>query len=127
MRPQRKEYRKLINSRQWRDARAAAMLRAGFLCEDCRNKGYVSRATEVHHIRPVEWCHDAESAERAMFDMNNLVALCRRCHTERHRELFSHDAKKRKEREQQRNDAAYNRLFGTDDDEGAYFFRPLPP
>lgn len=84
-------YRKLIQSTRWRRLRADALHRACGLCEDCKARGVVRAATEVHHIEPVERGVSAAAMERLMFDPRNLVALCHGCHANRHAELMSHN------------------------------------
>lgn len=52
------------------------------LCEDCLDKGKVTPATDCHHIRSpfrrgeIEW--------PLLLDYNNLRALCKECHGNRH-------------------------------------------
>lgn len=106
-------YRKMINSARWRDTRKQAMRRAEYLCEDCQLHGRVTLATEVHHVRPVEWAHTDRQREALMFDLRNLVALCHECHRTRHRTLGSHNTAARAERARIETDAMYNNLFGT--------------
>lgn len=84
-------YRRLIQSTRWRRLRADVLHRACGLCEDCRARGVVRAATEVHHIEPVERGVSAAAMERLMFDPRNLVALCHGCHANRHAELMSHN------------------------------------
>jgi len=48
------------------------------LCEDCDAKGMTTPATEVHHIISIQ-----EDPSKRL-DINNLVALCTRCHEIRH-------------------------------------------
>ena len=48
------------------------------LCEDCDAKGETTPASEVHHIIPIS----IDSSKR--LDVNNLVALCTKCHEARH-------------------------------------------
>ncbi len=48
------------------------------LCEDCFSNGVVSPCTEVHHKVPV-------SVDRSLrLEVDNLVALCSKCHEARH-------------------------------------------
>lgn len=84
-------YRRLIQSTRWRRLRADVLHRACGLCEDCKARGVVRAATEVHHIEPVERGVSAAAMERLMFDPRNLVALCHGCHANRHAELMSHN------------------------------------
>ena len=48
------------------------------LCEDCEAKGVTRASAEVHHIVPIS----ADPSKR--LDINNLVALCKKCHEARH-------------------------------------------
>ena len=48
-----KDYRRLIHSNRWIKLRRAK-LTACPLCEDCKETGRITPATEVHHIKPVE-------------------------------------------------------------------------
>lgn len=106
-------YRKMINSARWRDTRRRVMQRAGYTCEDCKLHDRVTLAVEVHHVRPVEWAHTDSQREQLMFDMRNLVALCRDCHRERHRTLGSHKPAAMAERARIESEAMYDQLFGT--------------
>lgn len=102
MREHTQHYHKMINSGRWRKLRAACIARDRGLCQDCLAVGRVVRATEVHHIEPVEWAGTEGGRERRMFDAANLVCLCRDCHHARHRELQSGNAEARKLRQIER-------------------------
>jgi len=43
------------------------------LCEQCQSEGRLMLAQEVHHIRPL--------ADGGTHDENNLMALCKSCHS----------------------------------------------
>lgn len=62
------------SSRAWRRLRAAVLERDDYRCQtpDCP-----ATATEVHHVVPV-------AQGGAMFDVANLVSLCRACHLDKH-------------------------------------------
>lgn len=45
-------YYALINTERWRRLRRAKLSRDP-LCEDCKAKGIIRAATEVHHVTPV--------------------------------------------------------------------------
>ena len=47
------DYRRLIHTARWLRLRRDT-LTAHPLCERCQVDGYVTPATEVHHVRPVE-------------------------------------------------------------------------
>ena len=43
------------------------------LCEECRKEGRLTKATEVHHILPLD--------HGGTHDESNLMALCKPCHS----------------------------------------------
>ena len=51
------------------------------LCHDCWENGREEPSRDVHHIIPIR------DAPHRRLDVNNLVALCKKCHSDRHREL----------------------------------------
>jgi 5-methylcytosine-specific restriction endonuclease McrA len=69
--------------RRWRDA---VLLRAGYLCEECRRYGRTDRhglpvrATTAHHIK------HREDYPELQYDVNNGRALCEACHNKAHPE-----------------------------------------
>lgn len=65
---------------RWQRARAAALRRDLYLCQDCRAAGRMVAAEMVHHIVPLE-----VDRSRAT-DLGNLVSLCDACHNRRHPE-----------------------------------------
>ena len=69
-------HRQFFNSDAWRRTRLA-FLAEHPLCQDCEAAGRLTPATEVHHV-----AKRADAPERA-FDMDNLRALCRSCHSVR--------------------------------------------
>lgn len=66
-----REYRRYLRSDEWRRNRQPALERAAGLCEDCGARTDL----DVHHRT-----YARKGQERA----EDLVALCRRCHKERH-------------------------------------------
>ena len=78
-----KDYRRLIHSNRWIKLRRAK-LTACPLCEDCKETGRITPATEVHHIKPVEDALNLADKESLMFDIHNLRALCHDCHVAAH-------------------------------------------
>ena len=59
----------------WEHCRAAYLL-AFPLCADCQAYGRVTAAREVHHLLALR-----DGGER--LDWDNLMALCKRCHSKR--------------------------------------------
>ena len=57
---------------KWRRLRAR-FLNDHPLCEQCRLNGKYTAATEVHHIKPL--------ADGGTNDEQNLMALCKSCHS----------------------------------------------
>ena len=60
------------------------MKRARYLCEDCLKRGVYTPAKEVHHIEELTPANIHRPEITLNFD--NLVALCKNCHKERHSE-----------------------------------------
>lgn len=97
------EYRRIITGKRWQTLRGMKMLKNaidnGGFCEQCV-KDYIAggrrprRATEVHHIVPIESAHTREEMEALAYDENNLICLCSECHHEAHRWLGKEHIKK---------------------------------
>lgn len=84
-------YIKLINSTRWRNLRLKKLQRQPLCeCDECKNHGKITPATEVHHIVPVESVTTIEQMEVLMFDFNNLMSVSHECHARIHQEMFSH-------------------------------------
>jgi 5-methylcytosine-specific restriction endonuclease McrA len=90
------EYRRIITGKKWQELRGIKMLKNaidnGGFCEQCVKNYFVGgprprRATEVHHIVPIESAHTRAEMEALAYDENNLIALCSECHHEAHRQL----------------------------------------
>ena len=64
------------HSPAWRHLRVQALRRDHYLCQECLKKKRIKKATEVHHIKPLE-----DHPELAL-DLDNLTSLCWRCHEE---------------------------------------------
>jgi len=65
-------YQEYLRHPRFRAIRITVMMRAGGVCEDCKEKP----ASEVHHLRYPKW---------GTFDVpENLVAICHSCHCKRH-------------------------------------------
>lgn len=82
-------YIKMISSKEWKRLRLMK-LRNNPLCEQCKSNGVVVPATEVHHIIPVESVVGESQMYALMFQYNNLMSLCHACHSDIHRQMFSH-------------------------------------
>ena len=71
-------FHRVLLSAKWARVRRAKLQAAGWRCEGCGRPG----ALEVHHIRPLH-------RGGAPFDLSNLQALCRACHTRIHARQLS--------------------------------------
>lgn len=72
---------KCYSNTAWRKMRET-YLHEHPLCEDCLAKGKVTAATDVHHIRSP--FRKGEVNWMMLLDYNNLAALCKECHGNRH-------------------------------------------
>lgn len=75
-----REYDPFYDSQRWKRARAAALLRDGYQCRECRRYGRTRQADIVHHVQHVEDRPDLA------YRLDNLVSLCRECHNKQHPE-----------------------------------------
>jgi 5-methylcytosine-specific restriction protein A len=71
---------KFYNTPRWKRLRALKF-RENPLCEKCLAKGLVRQTEEVHHIIPTNIQHPDEDL---IYDYDNLISLCKECHTEAH-------------------------------------------
>lgn len=58
--------------RMWRKIRSGFIAKHP-LCEECKKAGRLTKATEVHHILPL--------SRGGNHDADNLMALCKPCHS----------------------------------------------
>lgn len=96
-----KLYIKLMNSREWREARAEAITRQP-LCVMCLRKGYYTPARCVHHIIPIESAHSDRECRRLAFAQDNLMPLCFQCHADIHRDERQTTREQHQQREDER-------------------------
>lgn len=89
-------YQKMINSSRWVTLRSVILADHPF-CQNCKEKGVLKVATEVHHVRPVEDGLTQTDMQRLMFNEQNLRALCHDCHVAAHQDL-GRSGRKRNER-----------------------------
>jgi 5-methylcytosine-specific restriction protein A len=59
---------------RWAKIRKAFLIKYP-LCHDCLERGEITAADEVHHITPL--------AEGGTHNFDNLMALCKSCHSKR--------------------------------------------
>ena len=58
----------------WVKLRRQALERDHYLCQECLRRGRITKAREVHHVRPLE-----EYPELGL-TLSNLESLCHDCH-----------------------------------------------
>lgn len=73
---------KLYKSNNWQQLRDTIMKRDGYLCQDCKARGKITPAEEVHHIIEVTQANINDAS--ITLNPDNLVSLCRECHRQRH-------------------------------------------
>ncbi len=79
----------MIHSSKWKRLRIRKLIDQP-LCEECLKKGITTCANEVHHVVPVESSKDTSTMEHLMYNEYNLMSLCHSCHSNIHRDMFSH-------------------------------------
>ena len=65
-------------SADWIKLRDISMSKASYMCQECKRKGIVRPAEEVHHIVPIQ----TDWSRR--LDPTNLICLCHKCHMQAH-------------------------------------------
>lgn len=80
------EIRKIYNSAKWVNLRRAYMMQHP-LCERCLSNDLVKPTEEIHHIKPISMGTTELEMKELALNPNNLIALCKECHHQIHREL----------------------------------------
>lgn len=77
---------RLYNNKKWKKLRLGYLIYHP-LCEKCLEKNIVKSAEDVHHINSPfdDNLSDSERLGR-LLDPNNLMALCKECHGNLHRQ-----------------------------------------
>ena len=79
-------------SKAWQHTRESYFKKCGGLCENCLKKGIYRPAEIIHHKEHIEpW--NIDNPEITL-SFNNLIALCRQCHANEHRELYKKNSKR---------------------------------
>lgn len=105
-----KAYTQMLSTNRWAVLRAWKLRSVNGLCERCQEEGkaaglkdgYLTPATCVHHIVPVESATTRLEMERLCFSPDNLQALCNDCHARTHKEMGSKSRKCHQQREDER-------------------------
>ena len=69
--------KKAYNNTEWRKMRTS-YIKEHPICEECLNKGKVTPATDVHHIKSP--FNSGDINYTLLLDYNNLKSLCQECH-----------------------------------------------
>lgn len=72
---------------KWKRIRKLALERDKHLCQDCRDKGRITPATQVDHVKP--------KAKGGTDDLDNLRSLCREHHDDKSARDLGHRVKVR--------------------------------
>jgi 5-methylcytosine-specific restriction endonuclease McrA len=115
-----KDYKRMIHTARWLRLRRDALTRHP-LCRRCEEEGYVTAATEVHHVVPVENGVTAAEKERLMFDPSNLRPLCRACHILTHKEMGRCGKERNVRHNEEQLKRIVGRLFGDEAPPGGVF------
>ncbi len=73
---------KFYASNAWKQCRKYIWQRDQGLCVDCKKRGKVTPAEEVHHINEIT--PENITDPNITLNPDNLVSLCRECHRRRH-------------------------------------------
>ena len=115
-----KEYMKLMNSTKWngKNGIRLAKLKANPLCEECKRKGLVVAATQVHHVVDVESGKNWEQMMALAYSWTNLRSLCRQCHAALHNDRGYHTRGHHQERAKEQIERFKERAkrFGKEDE-----------
>lgn len=106
-----KDYVRMIHTVRWLRLRKEQLSRHP-MCERCRLNGDVTAATEVHHVRPVEWGMGVVEKSRLMYDPGNLESLCHDCHVAVHTEMGRSGRERTKKINAEHTAAIIDRFFG---------------
>ena len=74
---------KYYNSKSWKTLRNS-YIRSHPLCERCLENGITKPAEHIHHVTPFLRGLTDESRWTLLLDQDNLMALCRDCHSKVH-------------------------------------------
>lgn len=77
----------LYNSKWWRKVRKEVLNEYKSECQDCKAKGFFTKATTVHHVQYVKKHPRYALSKTYTFqgkEYKNLIPLCHDCHEVRH-------------------------------------------
>ena len=92
--PRRKERQRFYNTGKWKALRTQKMQDQP-ICENCYYNGCITPAEDIHHIEsPFLKGYTRIRKNELMFDYDNLMSLCKRCHSEYHSNKIELNSKK---------------------------------
>lgn len=71
-------YEQFYKCKKWKQIRAQALRRDGYMCTLCKRYGKIKEAYIVHHLTPID------KAPSEALNINNLISLCFNCHNKVH-------------------------------------------
>lgn len=80
------EIKQIYSSIQWKNLRKSYRMQHP-LCERCLANGIYTPATDIHHIVPISRAKDELTMWNFALNANNLMALCKECHCQIHKDL----------------------------------------
>lgn len=80
----REDHVNVYNTKTWVNLRKAYLMEHP-LCEECLKQGKTTVATQVHHIKHILEGKDKWEQKEIGYDPNNLMALCEKCHRDKHK------------------------------------------
>lgn len=76
----------VYNSNKWKKLRELYYSKQP-LCEQCLEHGIITPAEQIHHIQPFLTGKTYEEKMQLAYDYNNLMSVCKQCHSDIHKEL----------------------------------------
>ena len=77
---------KIYNSKTWKQLRELYYSDHP-LCQRCLEKGIIKPSEEIHHKIPFLTGKTSDEIYELAYDYENLMSVCKQCHSEIHKEL----------------------------------------
>lgn len=72
-------------SKYWRRLRKEILKENNYECQECKKRGYYSKANHVHHVQWVQRHPNLALSKTYIYkgkEYNNLIPVCKKCHEE---------------------------------------------
>ena len=66
--------KKYYHTYEWKNISKYIKFKYGYLCQECLKKGIITKAKDVHHIKPLHLYFELRNIE------TNLIPVCDLCH-----------------------------------------------